>query len=75
MADDKYVFLNRDLSWLSFNHRVLMEAADPSVPLYSRTFVDLFQSDEFFRGPDAFYICLHQYYKRRRCGMSILKNW
>lgn len=53
MADDKkYVFLNRDLSWLSFNQRVLMEAADPSVPLYSRiSFLSIFSSnlDEFFR--------------------------
>ena len=52
MADDKYVFLNRDLSWLSFNYRVLMEAADKSVPLYSRiTFLSIFSSnlDEFFR--------------------------
>lgn len=53
MADDnKYVFLNRDLSWLSFNHRVLMEAADRSVPLYSRiSFLSIFSSnlDEFFR--------------------------
>ena len=52
MADDKYVFLNRDLSWLSFNHRVLMEAADQSVPLYSRiSFLSIFSSnlDEFFR--------------------------
>ncbi len=53
MADDKkYIFLNRDLSWLSFNHRVLMEATDPSVPLYSRiTFLSIFSSnlDEFFR--------------------------
>lgn len=53
MADDnKYVFINRDLSWLSFNHRVLMEAADKSVPLYSRiSFLSIFSSnlDEFFR--------------------------
>lgn len=53
MADDnKYVFLNRDLSWLSFNHRVLMEAADKTVPLYSRiSFLSIFSSnlDEFFR--------------------------
>ncbi|MEO6613152.1 MAG: polyphosphate kinase 1 [Chitinophagaceae bacterium] len=53
MADEKkYVFLNRDLSWLSFNHRVLMEAADKSVPLYSRiSFLSIFSSnlDEFFR--------------------------
>ena len=53
MADEsKYGFLNRDLSWLSFNHRVLMEAADKSVPLYSRiSFLSIFSSnlDEFFR--------------------------
>ncbi|MBI5857191.1 MAG: polyphosphate kinase 1 [Sphingobacteriales bacterium] len=52
MGDDKYIFLNRDLSWLSFNHRVLMEAADETVPLYSRiSFLSIFSSnlDEFFR--------------------------
>lgn len=52
MAEEKYIFLNRDLSWLSFNHRVLMEAADESVPLYSRiSFLSIFSSnlDEFFR--------------------------
>lgn len=53
MGDDKKpFFLNRDLSWLSFNHRVLMEAADTSVPLYSRiSFLSIFSSnlDEFFR--------------------------
>jgi polyphosphate kinase len=52
MGDDKYIFLNRDLSWLGFNHRVLMEAADRTVPLYSRiSFLSIFSSnlDEFFR--------------------------
>jgi polyphosphate kinase len=52
MSDDKYIFLNRDLSWLSFNHRVLLEAADETVPLYSRiSFLSIFSSnlDEFFR--------------------------
>jgi polyphosphate kinase len=52
MADDNYIFLNRDLSWLSFNYRVLMEAADKTVPLYSRiSFLSIFSSnlDEFFR--------------------------
>ena len=47
-----YTFINRDLSWLSFNHRVLLEAADTSVPLYSRIqFLSIFSSnlDEFFR--------------------------
>ncbi|MBN8673282.1 MAG: polyphosphate kinase 1 [Chitinophagales bacterium] len=52
MTDEKYCFLNRDLSWLSFNHRVLLEAADESVPLYNRiSFLSIFSSnlDEFFR--------------------------
>ncbi len=52
MAENQFTFLNRDLSWLSFNHRVLLEAADGSVPLYSRIqFLSIFSSnlDEFFR--------------------------
>jgi polyphosphate kinase len=43
---------DRDLSWLSFNHRVLQEAGDPTVPLYERIkFLAIFSSniDEFFR--------------------------
>ncbi len=43
---------NRELSWLSFNYRVLQEAKDPSVPLYERIkFLAIFSSnlDEFFR--------------------------
>lgn len=43
---------NRDLSWLSFNYRVLKMAADPQVPLYERIkFLSIFSSnlDEFFK--------------------------
>ena len=43
---------NRDLSWLTFNDRVLLEAADPKVPLYERLkFLAIYSSnlDEFFR--------------------------
>jgi polyphosphate kinase len=46
------IFFDRELSWLSFNHRVLQEAKDPSVPLYERIkFLAIFSSnlDEFFR--------------------------
>ena len=52
MADKKFIYLNRDLSWLSFNHRVLLEADDETVPIYSRIqFLSIFSSnlDEFFR--------------------------
>ena len=42
----------RDISWLSFNHRVLQEANDPSLPLFERIkFLAIYSSnlDEFFR--------------------------
>ena len=52
MSTTPYTYLNRDLSWLSFNERVLQEAADPTVPLYNRfLFLSIFSSnlDEYFR--------------------------
>ncbi len=45
-------FFDRDISWLSFNHRVLHEANDESVPLLERLkFVSIYSSnlDEFYR--------------------------
>src|SRR5215212_11316606 len=48
----KRKIIPRDVSWLSFNARVLQEAADPSVPLRERIrFLGIFSNnlDEFFR--------------------------
>ena len=49
-TNEKY-YENRELSWLKFNHRVLSEARDKSIPLLERTkFVSITSSnlDEFF---------------------------
>ena len=51
MPVDPKLLINRELSWLEFNQRVLDEAADPSVPLLERVkFLAIVSSnlDEFF---------------------------
>nr|WP_068891379.1 polyphosphate kinase 1 [Pedobacter panaciterrae] len=49
---EETVFFNRDLSWLGFNERVLLEAAKDTVPMLERIkFLSIYSSnlDEFYR--------------------------
>lgn len=52
METESMPYVHRDISWLSFNYRVLQEAKDPTVPLFERIkFLAIYSSnlDEFFR--------------------------
>lgn len=50
--ESKYQYFKRDISWLSFNYRVLLEADDDSLPLYERiNFIAIYSSnlEEFYK--------------------------
>src|SRR5665647_2006718 len=52
MAGNKSNIINREISWLHFNERVLQEASDPATPLINRMkFLGIYSNnlDEFFR--------------------------
>ena len=50
--ESKYNYFKRDISWLSFNYRVLLEALDERLPLYERiNFYLLFQSRRVLQNP------------------------
>ena len=50
--EKRYRYNDRDVSWLSFNHRVLLEADDDELPLYERiNFISIYSSnlEEFYK--------------------------
>ena len=52
LSDSEVRWIPKEISWLSFNERVLQEAADPSVPIIQRVrYLGIFSNnlDEFFR--------------------------
>ncbi|MDA3817589.1 MAG: polyphosphate kinase 1, partial [Prolixibacteraceae bacterium] len=54
----EYKYFNRDLSWLSFNYRVLEEAKDHSVPLFERMkFLAIYSNnlEEFYQVRVSYY--------------------
>lgn len=64
-----YQFFNRDLSWLSFNERVLQEADRESLPLLERiNFLSIYSSnlDEFYRVRMPVLAALHKLNKSKK---------
>lgn len=51
MGENLYTYFKRDISWLSFNYRVLLEAEDETLPIYERIkFLSIYSSnlEEFY---------------------------
>ena len=52
MENHQYSYFKRDISWLSFNYRVLLEAKDDRLPVYERIkFLSIYSSnlEEFYK--------------------------
>ena len=72
MVKEKNEYINRELSWLQFNGRVLQEAADENVPLIERLrFIGIFSNnlDEFFK---VRYATVKRIYEAGKGGKSEL---
>lgn len=77
MIKDKKRFISRDLSWLSFNGRVLQEAAKPLVPLLERLkFLAIYSSnlDEFYRVRIPVLMALKELKKQRVFTKGLIKK-
>lgn len=77
MASEKRKTIVRDISWLSFNARVLQEANDSSVPLRERVrFLGIFSNnmDEFFRVRVATLKRMTEFGEKAKGKMHLEKN-
>jgi len=72
MMKAKYQYVNREISWLWFNARVLQESADKNVPLIERLrFLGIFSNnlDEFFK---VRYAAVKRIVEAGKTGKSVL---
>ena len=72
MIKNKNQYINREISWLKFNERVLQESADTNVPLIERLrFAGIFSNnlDEFFK---VRYATVKRIVEAGRKGKSVL---
>lgn len=72
MIKSNYKYINREISWLQFNKRVLQESADKKVPLIERLrFLGIFSNnlDEFFK---VRYATVKRIVEAGRSGKSVL---
>ncbi|WP_316789046.1 polyphosphate kinase 1 [Pedobacter frigoris] len=70
---EETVFFNRDLSWLGFNERVLLEAADDAVPILERIkFLSIYSSnlDEFYRVRMPVLMAVDEYYEQAKSAIN-----
>jgi len=72
MIKTKNQYINREISWLKFNERVLQESADSNVPLIDRIrFIGIFSNnlDEFFK---VRYATVKRIVEAGKSGKSVL---
>ncbi len=71
---EKIPYIDRDISWLSFNYRVLQEAKDSNVPLFERLkFLAIYSSnlEEFFKVRMAYHRSLLRLGKKARKSFQL----
>lgn len=71
------IYFDRDLSWLSFNERVLLEAKNVDVPLFERIkFLSIYSSnlDEFYRVRMPVLLALAKLSKKEKNHISLPHN-